>query len=63
MLQAAENLEFERAAALRDRIMQLRAGKSGGRVRPTATAQATSARDKARASGGGKRGRGRPKPQ
>jgi excinuclease ABC subunit B len=60
MLQAAENLEFERAAALRDRIMQLRAGKEGGRVRPAATAQATSARDKA---SGGKRGRGRPKPQ
>ena len=62
MLQAAENLEFERAAALRDRIMQLRAGKEGGKARPNASAQATSARDKAKASGG-KRGRGRPKPQ
>ena len=30
MLQAAENLEFERAAALRDRIMQIRSGGGGG---------------------------------
>ncbi len=61
MLAAAENLEFERAAALRDRIMQLKAGKEGN-ARPLATAQGTSARDKAKA-GGAKRGRARPKPQ
>ena len=62
MLQAAENLEFERAAALRDRIMQIKAAQGGGKVRPLASAQATSAKDKAKASGG-KRGRSRPKPQ
>ena len=61
MLKAAENLEFERAAAIRDRIMQLRAGKTGGKARPNASAQATSARAKAKA--GGKRGRAKPKPQ
>jgi excinuclease ABC subunit B len=58
MLKAAESLEFERAAALRDRITQLKSG------RPVAsgTPQATSAREKAKA-GGGKRGSRRPKPQ
>jgi excinuclease ABC subunit B len=61
MLQAAENLEFERAAALRDRIMELRAAKGGGPARPVATAQAVSARAKAKA-GGGRRGQRRPKP-
>ena len=61
MLQAAENLEFERAAARRDRIMQIKAAQGGGTARPSATAQATSARDKAKA--GGKKGRARPKPQ
>ncbi len=62
MLQAAENLEFERAAALRDRIMELRSGKEGGSARPSASAQATSARARAKA-GKGKRGQRRPKPQ
>jgi excinuclease ABC subunit B len=65
MLQAAENLEFERAAALRDRIMQLKSGRDGGKSRPTATAQATSARAKAKAAksaGASKRGPKRPKP-
>jgi excinuclease ABC subunit B len=62
MLQAAENLEFERAAALRDRIMQIKTAQGGGAVRPLASAQATSAKAKAKA-GGGKRGRSRPKPQ
>jgi excinuclease ABC subunit B len=57
MLAAAESLEFERAAALRDRILQLRSSQEGGPALPAATPQATSA--KARA--GGKRGR-RPKP-
>jgi excinuclease ABC subunit B len=60
MLAAAEGLEFERAAALRDRIMQIRSARGGGPARPLATPQATGARAKARASGG-KRGR-RPKP-
>ena len=66
MLKAAENLEFERAAAIRDRVMQAKAQQSGGKVRPTASTQATSARDKAkaaRAAGAPKRGGRRPKPQ
>ncbi len=46
MLKAAENLEFERAAALRDRIMQLRSGKPGVAASP----QATSAKAKAKAT-------------
>ncbi|MBX6315450.1 MAG: excinuclease ABC subunit UvrB [Isosphaeraceae bacterium] len=63
MLQAAENLEFERAAALRDRIMELRAAKSGGPARPVASPQATSARARAKAKAGkGQRGQRRPKP-
>ncbi len=56
MLKAAEALEFERAAALRDRITQLRSGRPGS----TPSAQATSARDKAKA--GGKKTQRRPKP-
>ncbi len=78
MLKAAEALEFERAAALRDRIMQARAALSGGPARPLATAQATSARARAKAkaktkgndknggkassSSGGKTSPRRPKP-
>jgi excinuclease ABC subunit B len=58
MLQAAEALEFERAAALRDRILQLRSQADGGPGRPVASAQAVGARRR----GGGKKGRGRPKP-
>ena len=61
MLKAAENLEFERAAAIRDRIMQLKAGQQG-KDRPLASAQGTSAREKAKA-GGARRGRAKPKPQ
>jgi excinuclease ABC subunit B len=61
MLQAAEALEFERAAAIRDRIVQLRSAQ-GGVDRPLASPQATSARAKAKA-GGGRRGQRRPKPQ
>ena len=61
MLKAAENLEFERAAQLRDRILQLRSAQGGGTARPSASPQATSARDKAKA-GGGKRGQRKPKP-
>jgi excinuclease ABC subunit B len=56
MLKAAEGLEFERAAALRDRITQLRSGKPGVASSP----QATSAREKAKA--GGKKTQRRPKP-
>ena len=61
MLQAAEALEFERAAALRDRIMQLRTERGGGPARPAASPQGTSARAKAKA-GGGKKAMRRPKP-
>jgi excinuclease ABC subunit B len=55
MLKAAESLEFERAAALRDRILQLRSAQDGGPARPLASAQATGARAKAKA-GKGKKG-------
>jgi excinuclease ABC subunit B len=48
MLEAAEKLEFERAAALRDRIQQLRAD-SGRPARPMASPQGQSARAKAKA--------------
>jgi excinuclease ABC subunit B len=58
MLAAAENLEFERAAALRDRIIGLRSSQGGRSKQPLATPQATGARAKAKASG--KRG-SRPK--
>ncbi|MBV8268571.1 MAG: UvrB/UvrC motif-containing protein, partial [Planctomycetaceae bacterium] len=61
MLAAAESLEFERAAALRDRIVQLRSARGGGPTPPVASPQATSARAKAKA-GGGRRGGRRPKP-
>ncbi|WP_406693629.1 excinuclease ABC subunit UvrB [Singulisphaera sp. Ch08] len=65
MLEAAENLEFERAAALRDRILQLRSSQGGGPARPIASAQATSAKAKAKskANAGGGRGGRKPKPQ
>jgi excinuclease ABC subunit B len=61
MLKAAEALEFERAAALRDRIIQVRSTLGGGPARPVPSPQAASARAKAKA-GGGKRGSRRPKP-
>ena len=61
MLQAAEALEFERAAALRDRILQLRSARRGGPARPAPSPQATSARAKAKA-GGKKKTMRRPKP-
>ncbi len=60
MLKAAESLEFERAAALRDRIIQLRSSEGGHPGKPAATPQATSARTKAKS--GGKRRGSRPKP-
>jgi excinuclease ABC subunit B len=49
MLAAAEKLEFERAAALRDKILELRSAQSDGPRRPTASPQAQSARAKAKA--------------
>jgi excinuclease ABC subunit B len=61
MLKAAEALEFERAAALRDRIIAVRATLGGGPARPVASPQATSARAKAKA-GGARRGARRAKP-
>jgi excinuclease ABC subunit B len=60
MLKAAEDLEFERAAALRDRIMEFRNQQTGGSPRSSASPQATSARAKAKA--GGKKTQRRPKP-
>ncbi|WP_337176690.1 excinuclease ABC subunit UvrB [Paludisphaera sp.] len=58
MLDAAEKLEFERAAALRDKIQQLRSASSGGPARPAPSPQAQSARSKAKAKAraGKKRG-------
>jgi excinuclease ABC subunit B len=44
MLDAADKLEFERAAALRDKILALRSQRGHGQRRPTARAQAQFAR-------------------
>jgi excinuclease ABC subunit B len=54
MLDAAEKLEFERAAALRDKILELRSVHDNGSSRPAASPQAQSARarGKAKARGG-----------
>ncbi|WP_165250898.1 excinuclease ABC subunit UvrB [Paludisphaera soli] len=49
MMEAAEKLEFERAAALRDKIHQLRSAQDGGVARPSASPQGQSARAKAKA--------------
>ena len=59
MLEAAEKLEFERAAALRDRIQEIRASISGGPARKSATPQAQSARAKAKARAKARSGRRR----
>jgi excinuclease ABC subunit B len=48
MLKAAESLEFERAAALRDRILAVKSELKGGPARPVATPQAASARARSR---------------
>jgi len=48
MLVAAESLEFEKAAALRDRILELKAQKTGGPARPVASPQAQSTRSRGR---------------
>jgi excinuclease ABC subunit B len=56
MLEAAEKLEFERAAALRDKILEVRAAQGGGPRRPAASPQAQSARSRAKAkTRGGRR--------
>ncbi len=57
MLEAAEKLEFERAAALRDKIMELRSGRDGGPRRPAPSPQAEGARSRARAKGHARAGR------
>ena len=51
MLEAAEKLEFERAAALRDKILELRSAGSGGPLLPAASPQAQSTRGRAKARG------------
>ena len=53
MLEAAEKLEFERAASLRDRILQIRSGRGGDVASP----QAQSARSKAKGKGKARAGR------
>ena len=57
MLEAAEKLEFERAATLRDRIQAVRSSQAGGEARPAASPQAQSARARAKAKA--KAGRGK----
>ena len=61
MLQAAESLEFERAAALRDRILEVKNQMQGKPSRPKASPQGTSAKEKAK-SAKGKRGQGKSNP-
>jgi excinuclease ABC subunit B len=62
MLAAAESMEFEKAAGLRDRILALKAEKAGGPARPEPSPQAHSARSKSRnqKSGTGRTTRPRP---
>jgi excinuclease ABC subunit B len=55
MLDAAEKLEFERAAALRDKILELRSKQGGSPNRPPASPQAQSARGRAKAKARGGR--------
>jgi excinuclease ABC subunit B len=55
MLDAAEKLEFERAAALRDKILELRSAQGDGPRRPAASPQAQSARAKGKAKARGGR--------
>ena len=57
MLDAAEKLEFERAASLRDRILQLRSNLAGGPSRSLASPQSQGARGKAKARAGRKKSR------
>jgi excinuclease ABC subunit B len=55
MLEAAEKLEFERAAALRDKILELRSSRQGSPRSPAATPQAQGARTRAKARSGRRR--------
>jgi excinuclease ABC subunit B len=55
MLDAAEKLEFERAAALRDKILELRSAQGDGPKRPAASPQGQSARSKAKSKARGGR--------
>ncbi len=55
MLEAAEKLEFERAAALRDKILELRSSQGDGPRRPAATPQAEGARSRAKTRSGRRR--------
>ena len=55
MLDAAEKLEFERAAALRDKILELRSAQGDGPKRPAASPQGQSARSQAKAKARGGR--------
>jgi excinuclease ABC subunit B len=48
MLDAAEKLEFERAASIRDKILELRSAHGGGPGRPSASPQAQSAKSRAK---------------
>ncbi len=57
MLEAAEKLEFERAAALRDKIMELRSSSGDGPKRPAPSPQAEGARGRAKARGKARAGR------
>jgi excinuclease ABC subunit B len=52
MLEAAEKLEFERAAALRDKIMELRSAGGDGAKRPAPSPQAQGARSRGRSKAG-----------
>ena len=52
MLEAAEKLEFERAAALRDKILELRSAQGDGPKRPAASPQAQGAPGRPRARPG-----------
>jgi excinuclease ABC subunit B len=51
MLEAAEKLEFERAAMLRDKILELRSSSHDGPRRPAASPQAQSARSRPKVRG------------
>jgi excinuclease ABC subunit B len=55
MLEAAEKLEFERAAALRDKILELRSAEGDNPRRPAASPQAAGPRSRARAKARGRR--------
>jgi excinuclease ABC subunit B len=48
MLEAAEKLEFERAASIRDKILEIRSAQGGGGPRPSASPQAQSAKSRAK---------------